>query len=323
MFAKPPPLPCSRCSSEVEPHDLRCPVCFLALPEKECAEELVSVQVLRCGGCGAAMEYCAKSQKPVCAFCGGALKIEEFVDPEEQIEKRFPFTVDRAEATQIYQEWIGRQGFFRPFNLASEARLESLRSVWWPAWRVNARALATWTADSDAGARKASWAPHAGETLSEFNDLIIPATRGLTAVECAQLVPTYKLAGRPYNSDEAGSEVEVERFDMPRSFARATIVGTIQREMEARITKGDIPGSRFRNLHTSIQLRGLTTERVAFPAYVIAYRYRGRLYRTVISGQDRACVIGEAPRSIGKLVLVVLAVLASIGVVAGLLRAAS
>ncbi len=49
----------------------------------------------------------------------------------------------------------------------------------------------------------------------------------------------------------------------------------------------------------------MLTQRVAFPAYVLAYRHRRQLYRTVISGQDPHCVLGQAPRSYAKLVLVI------------------
>ena len=39
------------------------------------------------------------------------------------------------------------------------------------------------------------------------------------------------------------------------------------------------------------------TQRYAFPAYVIAFRYRGRLFRTAISGRDPSRILGRAPYS--------------------------
>lgn len=323
VLSKPPPLPCGRCSSVIEAGDLRCPVCFLALPGNASSDAATRVEVLRCETCGAAMKYSAAAKAPHCAFCGGVLKLEEFIDPEEQIERRLPFTVTRSVAVDVYQQWTRRQGFFRPFNFASRATLESLRAVWWPAWMVEARAVATWTADSDAGAQKAKWAPHAGELQSDFDDLIISASRGLTSEECARLVVSYNLTRLASVSAAVPSDAEVERFDMPRSFARATIVGAIRKRTEARILAGEVPGSRFRNLHTAIHLRGLSTRRVALPAYVIAYRYRGRLHRTVISGADPTCVIGEAPRSLGKLVVLIILGLLAVGALASVLRSAS
>jgi hypothetical protein len=44
-------------------------------------------------------------------------------------------------------------------------------------------------------------------------------------------------------------------------------------------------------------LRGLEARRFAFPAWVLAYRYKNRLYRTVLSGQDAGSLKGEAPYS--------------------------
>ena len=323
MTSPPPPLPCNRCRSSIEHGDMRCPVCYLAVPSVDRPELATRVQVLRCNSCGASMEYRTAAQAPQCAFCGGIRKLEELFDHEEQIEKTLPFTVDRAQALEIYKQWISRQGFFAPFNLASASRMESLRALRWVGWVVDANVFATWTADSNAGADKAKWAPHSGELQSQFSGLIIPATRGLSANECARLIPTYAIKSATAPSEDGNEQVELERFEMPRSFARARIIGVLERLIDARIQSGEIPGSRFRNLHSSVHLRGLATRRLAFPAYVIAYRYRGELYRTVISGQDPSCVIGEAPRSIAKVLLLIALAIFGVAVFVGLLSMAT
>jgi hypothetical protein len=66
---------------------------------------------------------------------------------------------------------------------------------------------------------------------------------------------------------------------------------------EHHVRDEHIPGSRIRNFSAAILLKRLQTLRYAFPAYVVAYRYRGRLFRTVISGQDPTRVLGRAPYS--------------------------
>ncbi len=45
-------------------------------------------------------------------------------------------------------------------------------------------------------------------------------------------------------------------------------------------------------------LRGLNTRRLAFPAYIMAYSYRKRLYRAVISGQNADTMTASAPLSL-------------------------
>jgi DNA-binding FadR family transcriptional regulator len=137
------------------------------------------------------------------------------------------------------------------------------------------------------------------------------------------LVPGYDLRSgiTPTGDSDPAPAATLEQFEMSRSVAREQIVSAVQRLTEARIQGVEIPGSRFRNVHSAIQLRGLVTRRMGLPAYVLAYRYRGRLHRTVISGQDPSCVIGEAPRSLTKLLGVSALILLGIGgVLIGLLK---
>jgi hypothetical protein len=306
---------CQRCHSANEAGDLRCPICYLPTPQIADSGDSTRLHVFRCKTCGAAVEYNARAQEPQCAFCGSVLELEKQQDPVEQIEHYLPFTVDRRAAVDVCRRWLSHQGWlFRPSNLASATRLESLRALWWVGWVVNADAVVTWTIDSDAGARQAKWAPHAGEFRTAFDGVVIPATRGLSAAECERLIPTYALehGAEPATNASAARE----QFETSRSVARGRIVQRLQRLAEARIKSHEAPGTRFRSFHAAIHLRGLRTRRFAFPAYAIAYRYRGRLYRTVISGQDPACVIGEAPRSIAKTMLIAAVILAGLAAIA-------
>jgi hypothetical protein len=308
---------CPRCRSARDPDDLRCPVCALAIPPTEDTgprENTIRVQVFRCSGCGAGMEYSARVQAPMCAFCGSVVKLDAFADPVEQIETYLPFTVDRGTAIEVYQRWLSQQGFLQPANLASTTRLESLQAVWWAGWAVDADACVTWTLDSDAGKQEAPWRPHAGELRRTFKNVVIPATRGFSTKECVRLILTYS-AANGLDPAAAADQADVvrERFETSRSAARSHIIATLQREAEALIlSTGVAPGSRFRNVHTAVQLCGLHTRRIAFPAYAIAYRYRGVLHRTVISGQDPTCIIGEPPRSLAKVVALVTLIFAGL-----------
>jgi hypothetical protein len=255
------------------------------------------------------MQYRVTVQTPQCAFCGGRLKLEEQTDPPEQTQRYLPFTVDRARAVESYRNWISGQGFLRPINFAATARLESLKPLWWVGWVLDADALVTWTADTNAGAERSSWAPHSGELQDQFSQLVIPATRGLSFEECVSLIQTYALDGPSHSPAEAEGDVVNERFDMPRSAARTRTTHAIQRLAEVRVLSQQLSRARIRNFHSAVLLRRLITQRVAFPAYVLAYRHGGQLYRTVISGQDPNCVLGQAPRSYVKLLLVILLVI--------------
>jgi len=298
--------PCSRCASPLEREDLRCPICNAAAPEGEREDrQQTEIEVLRCEGCGAAVAYDVRARAPACAFCGSVMYIEVPEDPPEQIEGYLPFTVSRERAGEAHRSWLRGLGWFRPSDLHSASRMESMTPLWWVGWVFDAEAAATWAADSDAGARRADWAPHSGQTDLEFENVIVSASRGLSSSETDRLIPTYDLTSARDRPDETVTEAVVEQFDLPRSTARGRVAAFIRRTVADRLQQGHIPGRRFRNVNAALVLRRLVTRRRAFPSWVLAYRYRGALYRVVISGQDAGCLVGSAPYSVAKIVGVV------------------
>jgi len=299
-------LVCDRCDSPLEVEDLRCPICNRAAPlsaPRDVPE--AAVEVMRCGGCGAAVTYSVRELAPSCAFCGSVTLIEVPEDPLEQTEFFLPLTLNRDDAVAAYKRWLSGLGWFRPANLGSASSLESLTPLWWVGWVFTADATVTWAADSNFGARRADWAPHAGQVELDCDDIVVPASRGLSAEETDHLRDSYDLNSAGGEPVSGGGATIVEQFDVPRSTARQRVASRLNRLARTRLEGGHIPGSRFRNVHTSILLRRLVTRRFAFPSYVLAYRYRGTLYRIVISGQDPARILGKAPYAVAKIVLTV------------------
>ena len=304
-------LRCGRCASVISDDDLRCPICNLTAPITRPADRSDPViDILRCSGCGAAMTYEIAKRSAACAFCGSVLEVEHPADPIEQAEDEVPFTVDGATARRAFAAWLGSLGWFRPGDLKTGARLETIRPLRWVGWVFDARAEVSWAADTDADTRRSDWAPHAGVVDLEYDDVVVPATRGLARDEVALLVPSYDLASIETTADLVDDAI-VERFDVPRSTARARLVEAVDRLARRRLTERHLPGRRVRNLRIATTLRGLEARRVTFPAWVLAYRYRDRLYRTVLSGQDERCLKGEAPYSAARIAAVAAASVAA------------
>ena len=306
--------PCSRCGSPLEAGDLRCAICAEVAPEPSALDSSVGLvaQVMRCEGCGAATRYSTEVQGLLCAFCGSVLHLEEVTDPIEQADGYLPFLVDGEEARGAFSRWLASLGWFRPADLRSSARLESLRPLWWVGWVFDAHALVSWTADSNAGSGRADWAPHSGQATLVFDDIAVSASRGLSEDEAYAMVGTYDLgtAGdAPGEVKGAPTEAIIEEFDVQRSQARARVLAAIDEVAAARIESQEVPGSRTRNVHVVCLLRDLDTRRRAFPAWVMAYRYRKRLYRVVISGQDGGKVLGRAPWSWPRIFLAAISAL--------------
>ncbi|HUS68622.1 MAG TPA: hypothetical protein VMZ28_29000 [Kofleriaceae bacterium] len=300
---------CKRCGTPVEEADLRCCICAYAVEAGAAtvATTAARATILRCRECAAAVAYVAEAQAPQCAFCGSVMDTETPADPLERAEWIVPFAVDRAAAGEAMRRWMSSLGWFRPRDLSSSATIESIRPLHWAAWIFDADALVTWTADSDAGSQRSKWAPHAGKTSFTWRNILVSASRGLTAKETGRLTAGFRLDGAvAIDDDKAPEEGAVEAFDVQRSAARRKIVDAVEATAERQLLDGGhVPGSSFRNVNASVLLERLHTRRYVLPSWVLAYRYKGSLYRSVVHGQDDSIAFGEAPVSWAKIALLV------------------
>lgn len=302
---------CERCGSALEVGDLRCPICALTVAEpseRGVLLEKVRAKVVRCVTCGASLAYSAEARAPRCAFCASVMEVETMADPLEQAELYLPFTVDVAAAREALGRFLAEKRFFRPSDLAASAALHSLRPMWWPAWGFTAGATVSWTADSDAGSRRSAWAPHSGQEEMRFEDILVSASRGLTERECEKLAGHYRL-GSGEKAPRGPEDARVERFDVTRSGARRQILAAVEAGAREEMKREHVPGRSVRNLHVAVVLSSLETKRYALPVYVLAYQYGGEVYRVVVHGQDADVVLGAAPLSWAKVLLVAGAVL--------------
>jgi hypothetical protein len=71
---------------------------------------------------------------------------------------------------------------------------------------------------------------------------LVSASRGLTTEECASLAGAFDLASARPSPDE-GARATIERFDVQRSAARATIARAVEQASTAQAATW-IPGSR-------------------------------------------------------------------------------
>lgn len=307
---------CARCDSPIETGDLRCSVCSHAVREPETRVEKPRANVVRCNDCGACVGYDVNAQAPRCAFCGSVTHVESIEDPVEQADATLAFRVGAKEAQDALSEWLGTRGFFCPSDLKKESTVAELEPLWWPAWVFDAQVEVSWAADSNAGSRRSSWAPHSGMVRDEYRNVLVSASRGLTQKECLRLGSSTILStgDEPANGPEGAV---TELFDVQRSSARQRILSAV--DALARKTAAEqIPGSVHRNLHVSTVLSGLRSRRISVPTYVLAYRYRGKLYRALVHGQDSRTVLGSTPTSWLKVGLVAAAVVAAVALVVAL-----
>ncbi len=315
-----PVTTCDRCDSQLEIGDLRCAICSQSAPALADSRTVMEVEVHRCDGCGAAVRYDVEVQAPRCGHCDSVMQLETLQDPMEQTQAFLPFTIDVRQAKGALRDWLATLGRFRPSDLKTTARIDSLRPLWWVAWVFDARALISWTADSDAGSRRSDWAPHAGQVEMEFDDIAVSASRGLSGAETDALEHWYDYSA-VRQQPEGATGAAVEQFDVQRSLARRRVLTAVDLVAADRVAQRHVPGTHNRNVHVTSLLRGLVTRRLALPAFVLVYRYRNKRYRAVISGQRARVAFGTAPYSVAKIAAIVAAGITAILAVAWLLAA--
>lgn len=294
---------CRRCESQLETDELRCPVCSLVAPPSAAHQGAATMKVLRCETCGAAMaRWSAETQAVRCVFCDAQAKLQELVDPMEQTEAWVPFRLDAPDARTAVKRWLGQRGFFAPGDLASSSIIENLTPVYYPAWAFTVRADVWWAAD-DGGP------PSAGRLTSQFENIVVPASTGLTADEARELARHTDVSQvEPRAPEQNGLVTEV--FDVPRSRARDIVAQRVEALTRAVVIKDHLPGGTYKKLALSVVLTRLSTRRLGLPAWILAYHYRGRSYRLVVHGQDGARAMGDAPLSLARIFLAWLAFVA-------------
>ncbi len=304
---------CTVCGGLIDEEDLFCANCGTEAPGGDQSAAALPTQIstynFLCDGCGASMSYDASAQNLRCPFCGS-----ERLSKQDDIKAIAPrrivrFAVDHQQASAILRQWLGR-GFWRPGDLASAAEIAKVSPVYVPYWVFQARTHTNWTADSSDlpfGSR-GDWRPVFGEHHGVYEGLLIGASGVLTPHETTSLCP-YNLADAVPAAEVDTEDMVVEQFRVQRKYARPLARQGLE-HLDRDACQRYVP-ARSRNLRVNLLLEGLSSEPVLLPVWIMAYRYRDRLFRFLINGQTGRAT-GQAPVSRAK-ILGVIAIVGLIG----------
>jgi hypothetical protein len=173
-----------------------------------------------------------------------------------------------------------------------------MKPVYVPFWAFEATTHTFWSADSSATPPGAAgdWVPMTGEHRGRYRGVLIGASSALTPQETSALGP-FDL-GRGRKPGEVDLEnVIVEQFRVPRKYARPLARQGLE-NLERDACAQYVPGTP-RNLKVNVRLENLLSEPVLVPVWIMAYRYRDRVFRFIVNGQSGQAW-GEAPFSWAK-----------------------
>lgn len=310
---------CEVCRSLLDEEDLFCSNCGTEAPHRreKTAPAIDAGRLAKtnfeCSGCGASMSYDAGAAALRCPFCGSVDMVSKPDMPTLSPRRVVPFRFDRPQAEAAMPQWLGR-GFWRPGDLARLAHLVEMSAVYVPYWIFHAHTHTYWTADTDrtpAGAR-GDWYPLAGEHRGHYAGLLIGASQALTPHETAAICP-FDLDDGVAPEEVDLDHVTVEQFAMPRKYARPLARQALDQSELRTIAASYVPG-RARNVHVNVRVEAMESEPVLLPVWIMAYRYRDRLFRFLVNGQTGQAT-GQAPTSWGKVALAVAVIAAGIALI--------
>lgn len=309
MSLPPGPDPaCRGCTEGVAAGELFCRDCGrrFAPPGFPGPAAARPITVFDCVACGASMSFGARVGALTCPFCGttdlpGTARHLTQPEPEAAV----PFLLDPPAAVGALRAALGSL-WLRPGGLAAEALVDAVHPCWISAWEVRARVATCWTADRPApgGGGPERWTPAAGRLPDAETTVLVPASAALTQDELDGISP-FTLVGPGTRPEPDRDGIPVEPFGISRRAAR----GLALRLLAAR-RRGDAQaaaGIGSRNLKARTRAESMQLRPVLVPVYVVAYVYRGALYRYLVNGSTGRAE-GSAPYSAAKLLMVALAV---------------
>jgi hypothetical protein len=292
---------CESCGGLVDVEDVFCANCGRTVADHrptELKKLSIAAKNFQCKGCGASMNYDASAQTLKCPFCGSLDLIEDKTEGILAPECVIPFDIDQAGAQARLRDWLG-SSFWHPNDLRTAAQLTELNAVFVPFWIFKTRVSCHWTADTDQvpwGAN-ASWYPISGHCAHDFDSVWIPASGGVSERHLSAICPfDARAAVAPDRLKFEG--VTVEQFTVSRRYARPKVQAYLE-GAESQIVDREAPGSQ-RNIHVNLLMEGTESQAALAPLYILAYRYRDRVYQFLINGQNGKST-GTAPISAAKI----------------------
>ena len=298
-----------------------------SLPDSARGWQAEKTQV-RCQSCQAISVFDAGRVGQNCDFCGSSAlvpyeEIKESIRPESLLE----FRISETQVRESIRKWYGSH-WFAPNALKTRAMTDTLHGLYIPYWTFDADVHAKWTADSGyyyyvsesytdskgnrstRQVRKVRWEPSSGAIRHFFDDLLVPASRGIDSELLAQVenFPTKEL--KPYNAGFLSGWV-VERYQLDLGNA----AHLARQKMDAALLPmcgRQVPGDTQRNLRVFPDYSAQTFKHILVPVWLLTYTFHGKPFQVVINGYT-GTIAGRYPKSWWKITLVVVAVAAAVG----------
>lgn len=281
---------------------------------------------VRCESCGANVVFVGALTSSACAYCGSPIQRDKIHDAPQRIavDGVLPFLVDEKTAGRNLSDWV-KSRWFAPNDFLKQGVHGNFNGVYLPYWTFDSLTYTRFRGErgehywvtvgsgkNQRRVRKTSWYPASGEFERFFDDVLVPATRGMQKDMLLTLEPWPLGKCRPFSQEFlAGYQARTYETKLDAGFeeARARIEAALNQDVRSRIGGDDQRIDAMDVLHNA-----LTFKHLLLPLWLLAYRYHDKAYQVVVNASTGE-VHGERPYSAAKIALAVLAALAAVGAV--------
>lgn len=279
-------------------------------------------KVVNCRKCGARTTLEPVQAAGSCAFCGTPGVVEAppnstMVRPEGVLA----FTIERNTAIEKFRHWLHGL-WFRPNDLKKKSTLTKMQGVYIPFWTFDAATESAWTAEAghyyyvnaqqrrggrvvNVRERRVRWEPAAGTLEKFFDDVPVPASRGLEQDLTKNIEPFPTASIVPYEPAYlSGFLAEEYAVGLEEAWGRGK--QRMNDEIRAACAAA-VPGDTYRNLEIESSFDGIAYKNALLPVWIAAYEYGGTTYRFLVNGVTGR-ISGRAPFSWVKIGLVAVAI---------------
>ncbi len=305
--------------------------------------EVAALEKHECPACGAQAEWNPATQKLACPFCGteSPYRVDRETGRVVELDLVAALRALPAEARSWHEQRRSVQcqscRAVMVFELArvgqncefcgSPALVDTVHSLYIPYWTFDAKVHCPW--DAEAGyyyyvpvthivkgrptvrmERRTRWEPASGVVDTFFDDEAVPGTQGLAPGLLRRVEPFPTGEVVPYDTAFLSGHV-VEHYKVVLLDAAQHA----QEQMHARLEQlcaQQVPGDTHRNLRIHPDYSNRTFKHILVPIWLLSYNYGARAFQVIVNGYTGA-IAGEYPKSVWKiLLLVVAAVLAAV-----------
>ena len=285
--------------------------------------------LIHCDNCGANIAAESSTAAQLCPFCGSPMSVRA-QGGFEQPDAVLPVRVDREKALACFQSWV-RSRFFSPGKLRTMARMEQLGGVYLPHFLFDCRTASPYTAQAgthyyvtewvtverdgrqvqeERQVQRTRWEFVSGEYDTAFYNRVVNASKNVDRklmrlhFDFTRLLPYAK----DYLYGFLAENCSISRADCWEQ-AKREITEALSTEIRDSIRADEVADLSFTTRYSGVRYK-----LALLPVWISAYRYRGKTYKFIITG-DTGETRGQAPLSAARILL---SILLTLGVPAGI-----